>query len=187
MFATLIRIPHNLLGVVSSRKSPMRHNEPQVSKRVAGVSSLAAAVVAITGITGTAAAQDGKNYNGSYCKAYFGIETADFVHDVTGIQNVSSQERAVFCPIMVDEEEVTDGLDSVTLHWGGNGEIRCFLESRAQNGTFVQGRELRGPAGEVSLPPEERLGVDEPLGSYSLWCALPPGGTLNTIQIVERD
>jgi hypothetical protein len=84
-------------------------------KRTLSTALAIVSIVMFAGIVGTSAADDGKNYHGSHCKAYYGTEAADFVHDVTGIRNVSGQTRAIFCPILVDAVEDTDGLASVNL------------------------------------------------------------------------
>jgi hypothetical protein len=62
--------------------------------------------------------------------------------------------------------------------------IYCSLESRAEDGTWLQGYEAYSGPGSFTI---QRLGFDHVNGSYSLWCALPAGGTLNTIRIVEQD
>lgn len=143
------------------------------------------ATIALVGIFSQAQAENGTLYNGSYCNAFQPTETTDFVRDHSGIKNTSNDELYISCPVLVDERANTAGTHTTWIHYTGGGEVECTLASMNQDGTIYQYRSgSRYGSGWFSLI---RLTNDDPWGSYSMICSLPPGGKLNTIALRERN
>ncbi|HVK99752.1 MAG TPA: hypothetical protein VM553_08070 [Dongiaceae bacterium] len=128
------------------------------------------------------AADNRQNYNGSYCDAYYGSQANNVNHQYNGIYNGLGGGMYVSCPVIVDEANVTTGTNNVWIHTSAAG-TSCTLFSMNGNGTSAQSQWGSGGPGWFAVP---NLTVDDYWGSYSMYCYLPGGATLNTISISEK-
>jgi len=150
--------------------------------------STALAIVAFAALTGTASAENGHAYNGSYCKTYYGSQSGDFNHQYNGIVNNGTSGRYISCPVLVDEIDATTGTTRVWLNWQtpvASDTISCSLFSMNGNGTIRQSRSAsKTGSGWFAI---SNLTSDDFWGSYSMYCYLPRSGTLSTIWLGEQN
>lgn len=141
--------------------------------------------ISLIGAFSQAQAIDGTHYNGSYCNSFQPTEANEFVRDSSGIKNTSSEELYITCPVIVASPDVTSGTHTTWIHFSGYGAMECTLASMYPDGSLRQSRSnFIWNSGWMSIPD---LNNDDRWGSYTLECSLPPGGTLNTISIRERN
>jgi hypothetical protein len=146
------------------------------------------AALALVTLAGSAAAENGHAYNGSYCNAYFGSQAANFYHQYNGTYNASTAGTYISCPVLVDEIANTTGTTQVWVHWTANAAadtISCYLFSMNGNGTIRQSQGA-GKAGSGWFG-ISNLTTDDYWGSYSMYCYLPRYGNINTIWLGEKD
>jgi hypothetical protein len=152
------------------------------------VLAIALAVLALATLTGSAAAENGHAYNGSYCKPYFGNTAANFYHQYNGTYNATNSGQYVSCPVLVDEIANTTGTTQVWLYWTASAStdaISCSLYSLNGDGTARQAQSAsKTGTGWFSIP---NLTSDDYWGSYSMYCYLPKFSNLNTIWLGEKD
>lgn len=128
------------------------------------------------------AADNRQNYNGSYCDAYYGSQVGSVNRQYNGVRNSSAGGVYVACPVIVDEASNTTGTNNVWFHTSTAG-TSCVLRSMNGNGSIRQTQSSSGGPGWVSIA---NLTTDDYWGSYSMYCYLPAGATLNTISISEK-
>jgi hypothetical protein len=151
--------------------------------------AIAIAIVACAAVAQTARAENGHNYNGSYCKAYFGGADTDVLdHTIYGIYNSSTRTRYISCPVLVDEVANTTGTTYVWVHFRANvasDTIWCSLRSMNGNGSVRQSMSAsRTGTGWFRIA---NITNDDRWGSYAMYCRLPGRGRLNTIALAERN
>lgn len=127
-------------------------------------------------------AENGHNYNGSYCGAYYGSDNSKLNRQINGVYNTSSSGVYVSCPVIEDEIDNTSGTQRVWFHTSA-ANTTCVLYSMNGNGTARQAQAKAGGPGWVNIA---NLTSDDYWGSYAMYCYLPAGGTLNTIFLGER-
>ena len=143
------------------------------------------AAVGLLAMAGNAVAGNGHSYNGSYCDNWTAGESEHFLKSMAGIVNLSNRSHGISCPILVDEVGTTTGTSSVWVHFTANGDVGCVLYSLNGNGTIRQSTlNFRTNTGWVNMP---NITSDSSWGSYTMYCWLPPYGTLNTIRIIEKN
>ena len=143
------------------------------------------AAVGLLAMAGNAVAGNGHSYNGSYCDNYFTFDSDRFHKTMTGITNAYNDQRVISCPILVDEVGTTTGTSSIWVHFTGIGRMVCAPYSNSHSGTDARSTYAsRTNTGWLKVP---NITGDYFLGSYSMYCQLPPGGTLNTIRIIEKN
>ena len=128
------------------------------------------------------AADNRQNYNGSYCSSYYGSQATSVGHYYNGAYNGSGAGMYISCPVIVDEASVTTGTNNVWIYTSAAG-TSCTLFSMNGNGTSLQSQWGAGGPGWFAVP---NLTADDYWGSYSMYCYLPAGATLNTISISEK-
>ena len=141
-----------------------------------------------------ASAVDTKVYNGSYCKPYFGSQSADLHHRYDGILNVSNNSRYITCPVLHDQAFVPQGAKIYVRYVAGSsgGTLSCTVYSLNSNGGIVAS--ATGSTNQSGwLPPDNGqqpqpalvIGSDD--ASYNMFCSLPAGGRVSAIQVDEND
>ena len=146
--------------------------------------ALATLIITSFGLTGTASAENGHAYNGSYCNSYYGNQASYFNSQYNGIRNTTNVARYISCPVVVDEIANTSGTTRVYVHYTGSGTIKCGLYSMYGAGAVKQSKwASRSGTGWVYMP---NLTTDDYWGSYSMHCLVPANGTVNTIWLGER-
>lgn len=139
-------------------------------------------------IVGSAKAQNGHRYNGSFCKAYAGYQEANLSHQSRGTYNISANTMGITCPVLVDEVGTTTGTYSTWVHWTARSAadtIFCALYSMNGNGSLRQSQfGSKTGTGWFSIP---GLTSDDPSGSYWMLCSLPGYGIINTIALEEKN
>lgn len=146
------------------------------------------AAVAIFAISGSANAENGHAYNGSYCNPYFGNQSADFNHQWDGLSNTSTGSRWVSCPVVVDEIANLTGTSRIWVRWddGGAGStLTCYLYAMNVNADVGQSQSASDVGGGwFSIP---NITTDDFWGNYILYCYLPNRGVLNTVWLGENN
>lgn len=147
------------------------------------LTSIAFAGIAAFG-QNAAAADNAQGYNGSYCSNYYGSQATSVNHQYNGIYNLSAGGLYVSCPVIVDEVSNTTGTNWAWVHYTGANTVSCSLFSMNGNGSIRQSQSAsRAGTGWFQIP---NLTTDDFWGSYSMYCYLPSGGTLNTVHISEK-
>jgi hypothetical protein len=159
-------------------------------KSMQRVLAIVLTALALATLAGSATAENGHVYHGSYCKAFSGSQAADFIHGTTGTFNRASEARFVICPVLVDEVDNTDGTTQVWVHWSANvnapnDTITCGLNSAREDGGTAQSHTVRKTGtGRFILP---NVTSEDTSTSYFILCSLPSQGTINTIWLGEND
>ncbi|MGR6035196.1 MAG: hypothetical protein ACU4EQ_10550 [Candidatus Nitrosoglobus sp.] len=131
-------------------------------------------------------ADNSVTYNGSYCHPYFGNQGNNFIRAYNGIVNNTDFALYISCPVVEISVDVTTGTFSPTkLYYTGTGTVTCTLNSMNSDGSIRQSQTGNlSQTGWLSIP---NITTDDFYGSYSMYCLLPPRGTLNTILLDEHD
>lgn len=137
---------------------------------------------AVLAATQVQAADNRQNYNGSYCDAYYGSQVSRIDRQYNGARNNSTAGTYVSCPLIVDEANNVTGTNNVWFHTSA-ANTSCVLFSMNGNGASRQTQSKSGGPGWVNIA---NLTSDDYWGSYSMYCYLPAGATLNTISISEK-
>ena len=123
-------------------------------------------------------------YNGSYCQAQVGADTPHFRNWYYGITNTSNLTRYISCPVLLTDGFIDRGA-KVHIRWtasaSGNG-LTCSFNSVNPDGNIYSKAGSRKDTGWITpliIPPAQGE------STYAIICALPPGGTLNAIQVDE--
>lgn len=149
--------------------------------------TIATATAALISLTSSfnALAGNGHAYNGSYCNPYYGTQSDSFEHRQNGIKNTSSSTKYISCPVIVDEIANTTGTHQTTLHYTGPGTVSCIMFNQHGIGSTRQTQSgTRAGTGWFTIP---GFTSDVWGGTYSMYCSLPSGGTLNTIWVNEKN
>lgn len=169
------------------------------------LTALAFATTAMLSSTSTLAAEQVHTYNGSVCNPYYGNQTSQFYHSTSGITNNSTTSNLwITCPAMVTDGFINKGA-RVWAYWTNqynrnNDRIDCHFYSLRSGGQAVTSRSscaigtgwlLPGSTnapcknGTPGVTPSFVIGAGQDDASYAMICGLPPGGTLNAIQVNE--
>lgn len=150
--------------------------------------ALTVAALALTTLAGSAAAENGHAYNGSYCKSYYGSQAANLYHQHNGTRNVSTAGTYISCPVLVDEIAQTTGTTQVWVYWtaaAATDTMSCSLFSMNGSGTIRESKfASKTGTGWFAIP---NLTTDDYWGSYSMYCYLPKSGNVNTVWLGEKD
>ena len=131
---------------------------------------------------------DAKTIPGLACQPYYGSQSGDFNHYVSGIYNASNGYRRVSCPIVRDNTVNTTGtwgVDNVYVYaTKPAGSLYCYLYSYTAHGGFVAADSAGTFAvGNVTL----RLDVNSSanMGFYAVYCNMPPNSTIRSLKWLE--
>ncbi len=124
------------------------------------------------------------DYNGSYCNPLVPADAIHFTRSNAGIKNNSNENRFISCPVLVDEHQVNKGTFRTNIYYTGTGQVECAIYSVNAAGFVVQSRsKIRNNTGWVGI---QGLTKESRWGSYSIYCNVPAGGTINMIAVNER-
>ena len=145
-------------------------------------------------------------YNGGYCKATDGSQSADFQFDALSIVNVSSGDRSITCPILMDEAVYQTGIgaqiyvffmlpnDDPTRPEDDKLQVSCTVYSlNSILGVVESQSAARRGSGWLPFPgyppvvPQPAITITRDSATYNMVCSLPPGGRLTSIQVDEND
>jgi hypothetical protein len=122
------------------------------------------------------------SYSGAVCKpaAAADVSKADYPIGFSGLgikNNTSTSTLAIVCPIV--ESNLLTSNDTKVTWTATTGQMVCALKSLSSNGTVLKANfgSLSG-SGTLSISQSGMTGT-----LFSVDCQLPPGGTLNTIQV----
>lgn len=135
-------------------------------------------------------------YNGSYCKAYHGSQSADLRHQSGGIRNIHPTAiRAITCPVLHDEAFGPQGA-KVYVYWvaqKAKDALTCTVYSLDTTGAIVVATDTDTKIGTGWLPPDNGI-LPQPYldiaaddASYNMICNLPAGGRVASIQVDENE
>jgi hypothetical protein len=146
--------------------------------------SLVAAAVFLS--SGSAMATDRKIHHGSMCQPQ-SISNANALGAFTeGAVNTGTNSIVVTCPIVRDNTQNTTGTAKAfsNVRSSGGQLLSCTLVSRDKNGNFIASK---FDSTTSNSPDSLDLDVNASavLGSYAIFCILPPSGRIFNYDIDE--
>ena len=131
---------------------------------------------------------DAKTIPGLACQPYYGSQSGDFNHYVSGIYNASNGYRRVSCPIVRDNTSNTTGtfgVDNVYVYaTKPAGNLTCYLYSYTNHAGFVASdADSTAAVGNVTLQLDVNSSANT--GFYAVYCYMPPNSTIRSLKWLE--
>ena len=144
--------------------------------------ALAVVLVAASG----AHAEDTKVYSGDACQTFFGDQAGDLFRNPQSLHNQSDEYRLVICPIVRDNTENLNGVESAEIRVQSplTLELVCYLQSRSALGELLEQDRGATTSQNVNVLPLD-VDVSTIGGYYSLACELPPQGQIYGYSVTE--